>query len=89
MPVLLRCLGVAELTGVAMKHIAKIMTIGILIALFLAPSGCAFFTAERVAIMAGKHVAKKTYENWKEEREEKNRREREQRVEQTSHEEPR
>lgn len=59
-----------------MKSLTKVLALVILAASFLTPSGCAFFTAKRVAMMAGKHVAKKGYEKFKEDREAKERQER-------------
>ncbi|HKQ47656.1 MAG TPA: hypothetical protein VJZ71_06280 [Phycisphaerae bacterium] len=71
-----------------MKRIATALAFGILTTSLLASTGCAFFTTKRVATTVGKHVVKKGYEKFKEDREEKKRQEQEQRVEQTSYEEP-
>lgn len=71
-----------------MHRTMKFLTMLLLVASFLIPSGCAFLTTKRVATMAGKHVVKKGYEKFKEDREEKKRQEQEQRIERTSHEEP-
>ena len=61
----------------------------LLAAAFLALPGCGLITTKKVATTAGKYVAKKTYEKFKEDREQrKSQEEREQPVEQTSHQEP-
>lgn len=63
-----------------MKRITRVLVYMVLIVPLLAPSGCAFLTTKRVVTMAGKHVAKKTYEKMKEDREEKKRQEQEREV---------
>ena len=71
-----------------MKGVTRVLAFGILTTSLLASSGCGFITTKRIATTAGKYVAKKAYEKYKEDREERKYREQEQRVEQASYEEP-
>lgn len=41
-----------------MKRITRVPGVFLVAAMFLPSAGCAYFTAQRVATMAGKHVAK-------------------------------
>lgn len=71
-----------------MHGLTKVLALVILAASLLSPSGCAFLTTKRIATMAGKHVAKKGYEKFKEDREEKKHQDQEERIERTSYDEP-
>lgn len=41
-----------------MNRITKVLGLFLVAAMFVPSTGCAYFTAQRVATMAGKHVAK-------------------------------
>jgi len=45
-----------------MKQIRYLLSVFLIAALLLAPTGCAFLTARRVAMAGGKAVGKKLYE---------------------------
>ncbi len=41
-----------------MRSVKNFLAVFIVVSVWLAPTGCAFFTAQRVATMAGKEVGK-------------------------------